>query len=97
MQFLSNFVTALKVNTDNSVGSVDWSIEGMRSQSFSEAIFYFLLLGIVLFTVIVILFMPRKKGSKMKTGEKWLFTWIFLGIVFAVIIGALQLLDGYLL
>jgi uncharacterized membrane protein len=74
---------------------VDTSIEGMRSQEFSVAIFYFLIASIIVFTIFVFLFMTKSK-STLKKGEKILFAWIFLGIVIAVIFGAAQMLHGYL-
>ena len=75
---------------------IDTSIEGMKSQQFSVGIFYFLIAAIVVFTVFVFLFMFKDKASKLKTGEKWLFGWILLGVVVAVIFGATQMLQGYL-
>jgi glycerol uptake facilitator-like aquaporin len=76
---------------------LDLSIEGMRSQQFSEWIFAFLLLSIIIFSGIVIAFMFSKNRPKeMKTGERMMFTAIIIGIVVAVIFGALQLLSGYL-
>lgn len=71
-------------------------IEGPHSQQFSVAIFFFMVLAIVLFAAIAIAFMGGKNSKSLKTGEKWLFAWIFLGIVVSIIFGALQLLGGYL-
>jgi hypothetical protein len=67
-------------------------------------IFFFLLVCIVIFTAIVIKFMTSGSRSaeingqpkRLKTGEKVMFFWIFLGIVGAVIMAAMQLLQGYL-
>lgn len=81
-----------------------WGVEGLYSQQFSVGIFFFLLFCIAVFTVIVFKFMKStgktseagKPVKKMKTGEKILFFWIYLGIVAAVIMAALQLLQGYL-
>lgn len=70
-------------------------IESLYSQKFSVGIFYFLLFSIILFTGIVIAFLFFGK-SKLKKGEKWMFAWIFLGIVIAVTFGAAQMLHGYL-
>lgn len=74
----------------------DTGIESIHSQSFSENIFFFMLLSIVLFTAIAIYLVAGKNYKQLKTGEKWLFAWIFLGIVVSIIFGALQLLGGYL-
>lgn len=71
-------------------------IEGMDSQRWSVGIFIFLMFCIVVFTVIVLKFMTSDRGGKLKRGERLLFAWILLGVVFAVIIGALQLLQGRL-
>ena len=71
-------------------------IEGMNSQQWSVGIFIFLMFCIVVFTVIVLKFMTSDRGSKLKRGEKFLFAWILLGVVAAVIIGAMQLLQGRL-
>jgi hypothetical protein len=89
------------------VGSIvddQWGIEGLYSQNFSVGIFFFLLFCIVVFTVIVIKFMSSGAKSedangqpkRLKTGEKVMFFWIFVGIVVAVIMAAMQLLQGYL-
>jgi len=81
-----------------------WGVEGIYSQQFSVGIFFFLMLCIVFFTIIAIKFMSS--GSKttaadptakrLKTGEKVMFFAIFLGIVAAVIMAVMQLLQGYL-
>ena len=75
----------------------DLSIEGMRSQQFSQGVFAFLLLGIVVFSGIVIaLVFSKNRPKKIRLGERMMFTAIILGIVVAVIFGALQMLGGYL-
>ena len=58
---------------------IDMSIEGMNSQEFSVAIFYFLIAAIVVFTIFVFMFMFKDRASKLKLGEKLLFVWILLG------------------
>ncbi len=69
----------------------------MRSQQFSEWIFVFLLVGIVLFSgIIVALMFNISRKDNLKTGERWMLAAIILGVVAAVIIGALQMLAGYL-
>ncbi len=81
-----------------------WGVEGLYSQQFSVGIFFFLLLCIIFFTVIVFKFMKssgktteRDQPAKgLKTGEKIMFFWIYLGIIAAVIMAAMQLLQGYL-
>lgn len=81
-----------------------WGVEGIYSQQFSVGIFFFLIICILVFTVIVIKFMrtgtvnPETgiKSNGLKMGEKILFIWIFIGIVVAVIMGTVQLLQGYL-
>ncbi|MEW6352779.1 MAG: hypothetical protein AB1469_00555 [Pseudomonadota bacterium] len=71
-------------------------IESIHSQKFSVAIFIFMLLAIALFAGIAASFILGKNSKAIKTGEKWLFVWIFLGIVVSIVFGALQLLGGYL-
>jgi hypothetical protein len=71
-------------------------IEGMDSQQWSVGIFVFLIFCVLVFTVIVVKFMTGDKTAKLKRGEKVLFAWILLGVMAAVIIGAMQLLQGRL-
>lgn len=71
-------------------------IENLHSQQFSVGIFVFLVLTIMLFTGITLAFMKGKNSKSLKTGEKWLFAWIFFGILVSIVFGALQLLGGYL-
>lgn len=69
----------------------------MRSQQFSDWIFVFLLVGIFVFAGIVIaLLYSKNRASKFRLGERLMFAAIILGLVVAVIIGALQMLGGYL-
>lgn len=76
---------------------LDLSIEGMRSQQFSDWIFVFLMISILIFAGIVIaLLYSRNQSTKFRIGERLMFAAIILGIVVAVIIGAMQLLGGYL-
>jgi len=76
---------------------LDLSIEGMRSQQFSEAVFAFLLVGIFVFSVIVVIFwFSKNRPGEAKFGEKMMFGAIVMGIVVAVIFGALQMVGGIL-
>ena len=69
----------------------------MRSQEFSDWIFVFLLVGILVFSVIVFALLHQKKASKdIRQGERVLFIAIIMGLVIAVILGAVQMLGGYL-
>jgi cation transport ATPase len=72
-------------------------IEGMDSQQWSVGIFVFLIFCILVFMVIVLKFMTSDKVAGLKRGEKVMFAWIILGVIAAVIIGAMQLLQGRLL
>ena len=72
-------------------------IEGMDSRQWSVGIFIFLIFCIFVFVVIVVKFMTTDKVTKLKRGEKFMFAWIILGVIAAVIIGAMQLLQGRLL
>jgi len=76
---------------------LDLSIEGMRSQQFSEAVFAFLLVGIFVFSVIVVIFwFSRNRPSEARMGEKLMFGAIVMGIVVAVIFGTMQMVGGIL-
>jgi hypothetical protein len=76
---------------------LDLSIEGMRSQEFSEAVFAFLLVGIVVFSVIVIIFwFSKNRPQNVRSGEKLMFAAIVAGIVVAVVFGAMQMVGGIL-
>jgi len=97
---LDSFVQPLSVS---SIVDDQWGIEGIYSQQFSVGIFIFLFVCIVIFTMIVIKFMNSGSHTtgdsgtkKLKTGEKVMFAWIFLGIIGALIMAAVQLLQGYL-
>ncbi len=87
---------SILASTDTSP-KLDLSIEGMRSQQFSVGVFFFMLLGILVFSGIVYSVVFGKYAPKtMRTGEKVMFGAIILGIIGAVIFGALQMLSGYL-
>ncbi|CAG9934333.1 hypothetical protein [Candidatus Nitrotoga arctica] len=76
---------------------LDLSIEGMRSQQFSAGVFFFMLLGVLVFSGIVYMVMFGNHAPKtMRSGEKVMFALIILGIIVAVIFGGLQMLGGYL-
>ncbi len=74
------------------------TIEGMRGQEYSYGIFIFMLIGVIAFVGVIISFLRKaKREGRMKRGEQMMFIWIMVGTVVAVIIGALQLLEGQLL
>lgn len=76
---------------------LDLSIEGMRSQQFSEWVFVFLMIGIVVFSGIIVALLFGKKGpQKIRPGERVMFGAIIFGVLAAVFFGALQMLGGYL-
>ncbi len=81
---------------DNMLFGIDMSIEGLRSQKYSQAIFVFLIISLIFFAFIIYLYVPKGK-SRLKTGEKIMFGSIIAGIFIAVALGWLQLIDGYLL
>ena len=76
---------------------IDMSIESMSSKSFSAGMFYFLIFAIIIFVVISFLYMFKDKTQKLKRGEKILFVWILFGVVVAVVMGAVQMMHGFLL
>jgi len=75
---------------------IDMSIESMSSQQFSMGIFIFLMIAIAIFAGIIFLYMFKDVSNRLKTGEKWLFAWLFIGVVVAVAFGAAQMVNGYL-
>ncbi len=76
---------------------LDLSIEGMRSQQFSEGVFIFLMVGIAVFSgIIIALMFSKNRPTQMRGGERVMFGAIILGVVVAVIFGALQMLGGVL-
>ncbi|HQT25050.1 MAG TPA: hypothetical protein PLK99_00435 [Burkholderiales bacterium] len=76
---------------------LDLSIEGMNSQQFSVGVFYFMMVGVVVFCAIIYFFLRTSKNAgKMRIGEKLMFTAIILGVVVAVFFGATQMVFDYL-
>lgn len=91
-----NRIFTVLVNADTSP-KLDLSIEGMNSQQFSVGVFLFMLLTIFVFSAIVYSVVFGKYAPKtMRLGEKIMFGAIIIGIVVAIIFGALQMLSGYL-
>ncbi len=70
-------------------------VEGVFSQQFSQWMFYFLVFSILIFIGISIAYLVYSRKS-LKKGEVVLFAWIALGVIGAVVFGALQMLHGYL-
>lgn len=75
---------------------IDMSIESLSSQEFSVSIFIFLMIAVAIFAGIIFLYMFKDTANRLKTGEKWLFAWLFIGVVVAVAFGAAQMVNGYL-
>jgi len=93
---LAQFITSVVVEGDNTKFlGLDTSIEGLRSQGYSNFIFGFLVFSLIIFAVIIYLYLPKRKGD-LKTGEKIMFGAIIMGMVFAVVFGYIQLIGGYL-
>ena len=88
----------LVVEKNNELLGIDMSIEGLRSQEYSVAIFVFLVISLIYFGVIIWLYMPKAKDkNKLKTGEKIMFGSLIAGIFIAIAMGYLQLIEGFLL
>jgi len=88
-------MTALALSAPGS--ALDLSIEGMHSQRFGVGVFILLMLGIVLFSGIIIAVVSGSGGQKVtRTGEKLMFGAIILGVVAAVVFASLQMLSGVL-
>lgn len=93
---LVGFLISKSVAADTGY-KLDLSIEGMQSQKFSQGVFIFMLVGVVVFCVIIYTVAHGKHApSKMKTGERVMFVAIILGVIGAVVFGATQMLEGYL-
>ena len=75
---------------------LDLSIEGMSSQQFSVGVFFFMLVGVVVFSAIIWFFLHSKNAGRMRTGEKIMFGAIITGVVVAVFFGATQMVFDYL-
>jgi hypothetical protein len=88
-------VTILALSAPGS--RIDLSIEGMHSQHFGVGVFILLMLGIVLFAGIIVAVMRGTGGQKVtRTGEKWMFGAIIVGVMVAVVFASLQMLSGVL-
>ena len=93
--FLGQFLK-LSVENKNELFGIDMSIEGLRSQEFSVAIFFFLVVSLIFFAFIIWLYLPKDK-KKMRIGEKIMFGSLIAGIFIAIGMGYLQLIEGFLL
>lgn len=94
--FLGNLYQILAAATDNNtILGVDLSIESLRSQQYSYYIFGFLVVSLIIFSVIIYIYMPKKEG-RLKKGEKVMVGAIIMGVVIALLFGWLQLVEGYL-
>lgn len=92
----SNLIKVTQANPQISP-KLDLSIEGMRSQQFSEGVFIFLMIGIIVFSAILsVLIFGKNRQQKVKTGEIILIGAIILGVLGAVAFAAMQMLGGYL-
>ncbi len=100
---LSNFISfsfSVVENTGRQVErpfGLDLSIDAMRANSYSVGVFIFLIIGILVFLSVGYFFMKTDKKTKLKKGEIFLLIWIVFGVVFAIVMGATQLLGGFLL
>lgn len=80
---------------DTATHKLDMSIEGMRSQQFSVGVFFFMLLGVMVFAgIIYSVAFGRFAPKTMKPGEKIMFGAIIIGTILAVVFGGMQLLTG---
>jgi hypothetical protein len=76
---------------------LDLSIEGMHSQRFGVGVFFLLMLGIVIFSGIIVAIMRGSGKQKItRTGEKIMFGAIIFGVLAAVVFASLQMLSGVL-
>jgi hypothetical protein len=95
-QGVTRILTEVAAGSSSSA-PLDLSIEGMRSQQFSNGVFVFMLVTILFFAAIVYAVTFGKHAPKtQRIGEKLMLGAIMLGIVAAIIFGALQMLSGVL-
>lgn len=92
---LGDLYQILSAADNNTILGVDLSIESLRSQQYSYFIFGFLVVSLIIFSVIIYIYMPKKEG-RLKTGEKVMVGAIIMGVVIALLFGWLQLIEGYL-
>lgn len=79
----------------NSPFGLDMTIEGLNKYKYSVAIFVFLVMQVMLFSFMIFVYVKKTKRS-LKTGEKWMFGALILGIVFGLTFGWTQMIEGYL-
>ncbi len=97
IDLVNQLLPLLVESTDSTTRfGIDLSVEGLRSQHYSVGIFVFLVVSLVVFGAIIYIYLP-KDGKRLKLGERIMFGAIILGMVCAVIMGWLQLIDGFLL
>ncbi len=90
------YIPQLLAEGNKYVFGLDMSIDSLRSREFSVYIFIFLILSLILFCYIIYLYLPKKLSS-LKTGEKVMFGALIFGVIAAVIMGYIQLIEGYLI
>ena len=96
LQHLLSLESVSELDPNNVIFGIDMSIEGLQAQKYSVGIFIFLILSLIFFCYIIFLYMP-KGNKKLKTGEKIMFGSIIMGVILAIIIGWVQLIEGYLI
>lgn len=94
--FCFSFIPNFLLEDKKYVFGIDMSIESLRAREFSIYIFVFLILSLILFCFIIYLYLPKKLSS-LKTGEKIMFGALVFGVIVAILIGYIQLIEGYLL
>ena len=95
--YTSNAVYRILASNGNDyVFGIDMSIDSLRAQIFSDYIFVFLIMSLVLFCYIIYLYLPKNLGD-LKLGEKIMLASIIIGVILAGIICYVQLIDGYLI
>ncbi len=90
------FSVAVQTAQNTTIWGVDLSIESLRSRKYSIGIFVFLVISLIIFAFIIYMYWPQKGKERLKRGEKIMLGAIIMGMVFAVLFGWLQLIEGYL-
>lgn len=74
---------------------LDLTIEGLNSHRYSNAIFVFLIMQVILFAFMIYIYMKKSKNV-LKIGEKVMFGALIMGIIIGVAFGWTQMIEGYL-
>lgn len=97
IKFMAQENTATTIVNSGASPKLDLGVDSVQSQQFGEGVFAFMLIGVIVFSAMIVALMWGKyRPEKRRLGEKLMFIAIIVGVVVAVIFGATQMLGGYL-